>query len=307
MKLGEHTKYYGNCTQINKLGIPSAVMSEQNNTQPTKVVPIFSGGGTRLTAHIGILKGLQELELDFHHIVGISGGSIVTALFSSGYTLDEIMKLALDTDFKQFRGYSIFKLLRDGGLSSGDKFESWMDDKLDGKTFSQLRYDLSIVATDVNGGGPVIFNKTNTPDLKVSEAVRYSMSIPLVFSFKQYKQHLLVDGAILSEDALFRDWTGDGTPNLCFRLKSNQVAEPRKREAFFKLPEFVFMLIKTFMTALSREYVHAEHWHNTIVIDTGDTSSVDFSLSHEQKQALYETGRSTTVEVIPLKLKNLLN
>ena len=282
-------------------------MEQTRKNALKRIVPIFSGGGTRLTAHIGIFKALQELELEFDHVVGISGGSIVSALYSCGRSLDDIMQLAINTDFRQFRGYSIFKLLKDGGLSSGDTFENWIDKELEGRTFSDLTNNLSIVATDVNGGGPVVFNKQTTPELKVSQAVRFSMSIPLVFSFKPYKTHLLVDGAILSEDALFRDWSGDGTPNVCFRLKSRQVASMRKQEAFFKLPEFVFMLIRTFMTALSREYVHAEHWHNTLVVDTGTISSVDFALTPEQKKALYEIGLDTAKAFLPKKLAEIQN
>ena len=268
----------------------------------SNIVPIFSGGGTRLTAHVGILKALFELNIAFTHVVGISGGSIVSALYCSGKSLNEILKLALETDFKQFKGYSLFRLLKEGGLSSGNRFEQWMDNQLDGKTFSELDVDLSIVATDINGGGPVIFDKKTSPNLKVSQAVRFSMSIPLVFSFKTYGQHLLVDGAILSEDALFRDWSNEGCDNVCFRLKSQQVKQIQKRQVFFHLPEYLFMLIKTFMTALSREYVNERHWHNTLVIDTGEYSSVDFALTQEQKMELYNMGRNTALSYLPAKL-----
>lgn len=267
-----------------------------------KIVPIFSGGGTRLTAHIGIIRALHELNLNFDHMVGISGGSIVSALYSCGRSLDDIMELALETDFRQFRGYSVLRLLMDGGLSSGNKFEDWMDKQLGGVTFSQLPKNLNIVATDVNGGGPVVFNKMTSPDLRVSAAVRYSMSIPLLFSFKRYKHHLLVDGAILSEDALFQDWSGSNQTNLCFRLKSQQITTAHKRQSFFQLPEFVFMLIRTFMTSLSREYVHAERWHNTIVVNTGTISSVDFKMSQQAKHWLYKAGYESAKKFIPIKL-----
>jgi NTE family protein len=278
--------------------------SNSNENSNTQIVPIFSGGGTRLTAHVGILQALKDMNMDFEHVVGISGGSIIVALFCSGKPLDEILALALETDFRQFKGYSLFRLLKEGGLSSGNRFERWMDRHLQGKTFRDMEIDLSIVATDINGGGPVVFDKHNTPDLKVSLAVRFSMSIPLVFSFKPYGEHLLVDGAILSEDALFRDWSGKGYENMCFRLKSSQVKNVRKRQAFFHLPEYLFMLIKTFMTALSREYVHEQHWHNTILVDTGEYSSVDFAMTQEQKMQLYQMGRSTALEYVPRKLHN---
>ncbi|MEH6713383.1 MAG: patatin-like phospholipase family protein, partial [Paraglaciecola polaris] len=48
------------------------------------IVPIFSGGGTRLTVHIGVFDALQKLDIQFQHMVGVSGGSIVAALFCCG-------------------------------------------------------------------------------------------------------------------------------------------------------------------------------------------------------------------------------
>ena len=80
----------------------------------------------------------------------------------------------------------------------------------------------------------------------------------------------------------------------------------RKRHAFFQLPEFVFMLIRTFMTALSREYVNAEYWHNTIVVDTGTFSSVDFNLTPQDKQKLFDAGYQAAMQFIPQKLGNLV-
>ena len=212
-------------------------------------------------------------------------------------------ELAFATDFKKFTGFSLIKLLRQGGLSSGDRFEKWMDERLGGRTFNDCPMSLHILATDVNGGQPVIFNKVTSPTMKISEAVRYSMSIPLIFSFKEFDQHLLVDGAILSEDALFEDWQKDGTPSVCFRLKS----EPQKRvlpkRPIFQLPYYITLLIRTFMTAVSREFVHAQYWHSTLVINTGNVSAVDFSMNKETKAYLFDLGYQTTIDYLPAKLE----
>ncbi len=266
------------------------------------IVPIFSGGGTKLSAHIGILEAICELDIDFQHIVGISGGSIVAALHSVGMPLEHIKQLAMHTCFKRFRGFSLITLLFHGGLSSGDAFESWMDEQLEGKLFSQIDKDLHILATDVNGGGPVIFNKQNSPSLKISKAVRFSMSIPLYFTFQSYKNYILVDGAILSEDALFKDWAGDGTRVICFRLKSDPVTGRKFKKSWLPLGQYVMMLVRTFMTALSREYVHNNFWKNTIIVNTGFLSPVDFNISLQERQTLYEIGYKTALEFIPQRL-----
>jgi NTE family protein len=266
-----------------------------------KIVPIFSGGGTRLPCYIGILQALQDLQLEFSHVVGVSGGSIVAALLADGRNRDELKRLALETDFKQFKGFSLFNLIRTGGLSSGDTFEQWMDDQLEGRTFAEMKLDLHVLATDINGGGPVIFNKANTPEVKVATAVRYSMSIPLLFSFKTFKNHVMADGVILAEDALHQDWSGHGVPVICFRLKSEHEDKPIKRRRLFPLVSYITMLIQTFMSAMSREYVHAQYWHNTVLINTGNISSVDFSLPIEKKIQLLEQGYNTVMAVIPQK------
>lgn len=271
----------------------------------TKVVPIFSGGGTRLSAHIGILDALNELNITFDHIVGVSGGSIVSSLYCSGMPLEQIKNLAVHTNFKDFKGFSLLTLLFQGGLSSGDKFESWMDEKLQGKTFSQIYHNLNILATDVNGGGPVTFNKVTSPDLKVSKAVRFSMSIPLFFSFKSYKEHILVDGAILSEDALYKDWAGDGTQVICFRLKSDQVADKKFKKNWFPLKQYVMMLVRTFMTAMSREYVHDQYWKNTIIVNTDELSPVDFNITAQQKEQLYKSGYQTALQFVPNRIERV--
>jgi NTE family protein len=271
-----------------------------------EIVPIFSGGGTRLPCYVGILIALAEMKLSFTTLVGVSGGSIVAAMLAVGKNHDELKRLALETDFRQFRGFSLINLIRTGGLSSGDKFEQWMDDQLQGACFKDLLCDLHVLATDINGGGPVIFNRSRTPDMKVSQAVRFSMSIPLMFSFKTFDNRVMADGVILAEDALHQDWSKRGIPVVCFRLKSEGDDRPVLRRRMFPLVSYVLMLIQTFMNAMSREYVHAQYWHNTVLINTGNISSVDFHLPYEKKLNLLELGYHTTKNVIPLKLKLIL-
>ncbi len=246
------------------------------------------------------------MEYQFPAIVGVSGGSIVSSLYCAGMPLADIKQLALDTDFRQFREFSITRLLFEGGLASGDHFEQWMDRQLDGITFAQLEANLHILATDLHSGKPIIFNRTQSPDMPVSRAIRYSMSIPLIFSFKRFNDCPVTDGAILAEDALFEDWNGDGTPGVCFRLKSDEapVRGPR-RAPLIPLKYYVELLIRTFMNAISREYVNAQYWHNTVVVNTGHVSAVDFNLSPEAKLHLFHTGYQTAKEFVPRKLAGL--
>jgi NTE family protein len=265
------------------------------------IVPTLAGGGTRLPAYISVLQALKDLEVDFTHLVGVSGGSIIASFYASGLSIAEMIHIAITTNYNQFKGFSLMCLIRNGGLSSGDIFEHWVDKHLAGKRFIDLNRNLHIVATDVKTGRPVIFNRAKTPNIKVSLPVRFSMSIPLVFSFKPFGKHLMVDGSILSEDALHRDWAMDGTPVLCFRLRGEHEYDELKTDGLFPIVNYVTLLIRTFMTIISREYINDAFWHNTIIINTGLCSAVDFGISEEKKFSLFDIGYETAMKIVPIK------
>jgi NTE family protein len=269
-----------------------------------QMIPVLAGGGTRLPAHVGILTALEQMGYRVDHLVGVSGGSIVAALYACGHSTAYIKDLAINVDFRQFRGFSLPKLLFSGGLSTGERFEKWLDEQLGGATFADLERRLHVVATDVKSGQPVIFDADSAPDFRVARAVRFSMGIPLLFTFEKYKEHLMVDGSILAEDALYHRWTDDDTPVVYFRLRATRNAENRRVSRLFPLPDYIVMLIRTFMTSISREYISDSYWRNTVVIETGEISPVEFAMSPAQKEELFQRGLETAQVVIPLKLES---
>jgi len=274
---------------------------------PDEIIPVFAGGGTRLPAYVGVLRALEQLPVQIRRIVGTSGGSVVAALYCAGLSVDQLQRLSLDVDFSQFRGFSLASLIRRGGLSSGERFERWLDEQLQGATFRDLPIDLHVVATDVFSQQPVVFDRENTPDFNVAAAVRCSIGIPLFFTYRPFGEKLLVDGSILAEDALRQDWGGNGVPLMFFRLRATHSRSETFRNRFFPLPEYILMLIRTFLTSLSREYVADLYWSKTLLIKTEEFSPLEFSLSRPAKDRLYQLGYQTTIDYLPLKLGRLKN
>lgn len=271
-------------------------------SDPQCIVPVLAGGGTRLPAHVGVLTALDDLGIRYDHIVGVSGGSVVAALVAAGKPLDELRTLIREVNFAQFRGYSLINLLRNGGLSNGRRFEHWMDSQLGGLRFGDLDKNLSVVACDVRSGRPVVFDRTRTPGLRVAQAVLYSISIPLLFPFHQHDGHVLVDGSILAEDGLFRDWAGDRTPVICFRIRDKRVADTHPSRRILPVADYLFMLVRTFMSTISREYLSETLWLSTVLIETEGMSPLEFRMTAAQKLALHDLGYATTRSILPAKL-----
>lgn len=270
-----------------------------------RIVPVLAGGGTRLPAHVGVLAALDDMGITYNHLVGVSGGSIIAALWAAGKHVHELDEMFHAQDFRKYRGFSLYHLLTQGGLSTGQAFQDWLDGHLNGMCFGDLAIDLHVVATDVVSGQPVIFDRQRTPEVKVSEAVRASMGIPLLFTFRRWGDAVLVDGSILAEDALRRDWAGDGTPTCCFRLRASGLKLGRRVNSWFPLPDYMALLLRTFMTTLSREYLSDSNWNTTVLIDSGDIPPTEFALTRRQKALLYEWGYQTTLEILPKKLARI--
>jgi NTE family protein len=274
----------------------------QDIALPRQIVPVLAGGGTRLPAHVGVLAALADMGLAYQHLVGVSGGAVVASLAAAGHGVEHMQHLFREVDFNQFRGMSLANLLLHGGLSNGKRFLSWLDGELDGRRFRDLEVDLHVVATDVRAGKPVIFDQATSPDLEVARAVMYSISIPLLFPFHHHGDHILVDGSILAEDSLFRDWAGDGTPVMCFRMRDDRGTANHPSRRILPLADYLFMLMRTFMTTLSREHLTDTLWHNTVVIRTDGLSPLEFNMSQAQKDLLFQAGYDTTRQYLPRKL-----
>jgi NTE family protein len=58
------------------------------------------------------------------------------------------------------------------------------------------------------------------------------------------------------------------------------------------------MLKRTFMTAMSIEYVQHQYWENTIIINTVRLLPVDINMSIQEKEIPYEVGYKTSIGFI---------
>ncbi|MEG0747006.1 patatin-like phospholipase family protein [Cetobacterium sp.] len=84
--------------------------SKISSSRP-KVGLVLSGGGAKGAAHIGVLKVLEKYNIPIDYIVGTSAGSIIAAMYSVGYTPDEIEKVITDLQF-----YDLFRNSSDRDL-----------------------------------------------------------------------------------------------------------------------------------------------------------------------------------------------
>ena len=70
--------------------------AQLNQSNRPKIGLVLSGGGARGTAHIGVLKVLEESHIPIDMISGTSFGSIVGGLYAVGYSADDLQDILED-------------------------------------------------------------------------------------------------------------------------------------------------------------------------------------------------------------------
>jgi len=182
----------------------------------------LGGGGFLGFAHIGVLMALRLYGLTPSLIAGTSAGGAVVGLLAAGVNItgieDGAMALASaegiidDEPVILPSGASRAYSLGIKGLIRGGIIESWFDRLAGGKRMCDAQMPVAITAVDVETGEEVVF--TNCPpryrtsilgagtgkvyvsDVKISEAIRASISLPGVFVPKKLHGRTLVDGGV---------------------------------------------------------------------------------------------------------------
>lgn len=96
----------------------SAIASNDTIKAPRpKVGIVFGGGGAKGSAHIGVLKYIEEMGIPVDYVVGTSMGSIIGGLYSLGYSPDELQDLISNLDWSVYITNSVNRK----NLSSSEK------------------------------------------------------------------------------------------------------------------------------------------------------------------------------------------
>jgi NTE family protein len=154
-----------------------------------KVALALGGGAARGFAHIGVIKALETNGIVPDFVVGTSAGSVVGALYAAGHGPFELQKLAIQLDESSVTDWSLF----DRGVIKGEALERFINTNVGNRPIEGLKRRFAAVATDLQTGEPIIFQRGNT-----GTAVRASSSIPGVFPPVPIGGREYVDGGLVA-------------------------------------------------------------------------------------------------------------
>ena len=153
----------------------------------------LGGGAARGFAHIGVIKILEANGIKPNVIVGTSAGSLISAIYASGISANELQQIAIDLDEATITDWTNPFSGKMGGMIKGDALQSKINQLVKNRPIEQMKIPLGIVATDLKTGNPILFQRGDT-----GQAVRASSSVPGIFMPTVIQGKEYVDGGLTS-------------------------------------------------------------------------------------------------------------
>lgn len=180
----------------------------------------LAGGGIRGIAHAGVLKALEENDIQIDAISGTSAGSIVAALYAMGYKpyyiyvlfkkyAQEIINIGNAPIINGIGNFIKNKKIGISGLNDGTLLEKMYNElalRKGVKVIGDIKMPLAISTVDISEAKEYIITncaQRNNPfdnyitEISIGKAVRASSSFPAVFCPCEYKNHMFLDGGTL--------------------------------------------------------------------------------------------------------------
>jgi NTE family protein len=151
----------------------------------------LGGGAARGFAHVGVIQVLEEAGLRPAYLVGTSAGSLVAALYASGKTPADLVRVAQSMQEAEITDWMLPILNR--GALRGEALARYVNTQVGGRTLEQMRIPVGIVATDLGNGDAITFRRGNT-----GSAVRASSAVPGVFQPVRVADREYVDGGLVA-------------------------------------------------------------------------------------------------------------
>ncbi|MFK7787202.1 MAG: patatin-like phospholipase family protein [Crocinitomicaceae bacterium] len=306
---------------------------------------VFEGAGIRGIAYAGVVQSLEQKNLisDIEKVGGTSAGAIIALLIALGHTSDELNTILSDTKFRKFNDGKLFfiggmyRTMNKYGWYRGRKFEDWIGDLIEKKTgdsemtfeqFYQKGYtDIYFTATCLNQQKLIVLSRKSYPHMKIKDAVRISMSIPLYYqavfvdetgntfskNVKGKKLDIMVDGGIVGNfpiqifdsviiDSMNQEVRIPNYETLGIRIDSGmQIEENDDLNQLVPFPidnfkEYISAFYVMVIESLNRQSLTKDDWNRTISVSSFDIGPKVRNLSAEQKERLVRSGRKSIEE-----------
>jgi NTE family protein len=156
----------------------------------TRIGLALGSGGARGSAHVGVLKVLEENHIKPDVIAGTSMGAQIGGLYAAGISTSDLVDTWESISFAKV-ARTLLPTIPWSGWSSGSSIVNTLHRLIGDIKIEDLLIRYGAVATDLETGLPYTITEG-----EVVRAIRASLSVPGLFTPVWIDGHLLVDGGV---------------------------------------------------------------------------------------------------------------
>lgn len=157
-----------------------------------KIGLALGAGGAKGMTHIGVLKALEQNNIGVDYIAGTSIGALIGGLYALTKDIVLIESIFYRSQTKEFlESFSDPSLT--SGFLKGEKVLNMFSEYIkDDTLIEDTKIPFAVVSTDLKSGKRVVLRSGS-----LKQAIRGSISLPVIFSPLKYGEYLLVDGGLV--------------------------------------------------------------------------------------------------------------
>ncbi len=297
-----------------------------NNAEAQKVGLVFSGGGAKGLAHLGVIKALEENDIPIDYITGTSMGAIIGAMYAAGYSPEEMEEIVYSEDFQnwvkgkaiELYDFSSIQKLNDPSWVSIDvgvdsDFNAIFSPNIasdlainfalmellaPASAKSQENFDNLMVPLRINAADVFTQKQIIIEGAPLHRAARSSMTVPLFFRPIRVGEMLLFDGGLYNNfpvDVMEQQFNPDYTIGVNVAVRRYQEYPYGKNDLKLLNKDLIFMFLdKTDSTDMTGKGFFLEP-------ELQEYSALDF----DKVRTLVDIGYKAAMKAMPELKRNI--
>ena len=263
---------------------------------------ILSGGGIKGIAIIGSLKALYEKNMinNLKGYIGSSVGGLICFLLNIGYNVDELYSIMLHIDFNKYREFNFSNFLDEWGFDSGQLFMKLVVSISKQKnisneiTFMELykktNKELVLTGSNIKHNEIIYYGYKTTPDMKIMDAIRITISYPFIFYPIKKDEQLLVDGGMFSPYPI--EYFKDIKEKIGIVIHNKFICP-----SIESCEHYLITMINCIQERYEKIFLE-KYEKESIILNIDNCNSMNFAISIEDKINMYTYGYNTALQFI---------
>lgn len=269
---------------------------------------VISGGGMKGFLYIGTIKLLFEYNIinKFKYFYGTSFGGIIVTCLNLGWSLQELLKLAIEFPLNEIIEFDFDNILNNNGIIPQTNYETFYKKIVSFKHFSEditfkelfdsTRKELHLYAYSFKQSTVVDFNYVTYPNCKIWQALYMTTALPLIIPPFTFNDDLFIDGGVMENFPIDRVHQENKPYTIGISTDTYKINIEETNKIFVEknIQKYLSYIIDLFQIISTKEINNLHK--NTFVLNFDEQTTIenlksfDFTINSNIKKQLIESG-----------------